>query len=132
MHHMGLQHIAAVHHRRNGPHQLKRRDLKGLSKGSRGKGGIAVGIGKGGFIKENAAGLASQLNAGFLRQAELMDVFIELFAPQPNADVGKGHIAGILQGLGGTLLPMACGTPAMERLGAALDGGTAAAIKAVG
>ena len=131
MHHMRLQHIAAVHHRRNGPHQLKRRDFKGLSKGSRGKGGIAVGIGKGGFIKEDAAGLASQLNAGFLRQAELMDVFIELFAPQPNADVGKGHVAGILQGLGGTLLPMARRTPAMERPGAALDGGASAAIKAV-
>ncbi len=49
--------------------------------------------------EEHTAGLAGHAQSGGLQQAKRLDILVKLLASQPQADVGEGQIAGILQRL---------------------------------
>ena len=81
---------------------------------------------------EHAGGLAGQVDARLLHQAEGAAVVIQRAAARPQADVGEGDVAGFLQGLRRGLAAVAGMVPAVEDLLAALDLLGAAAVKRIG
>ena len=93
-----LQQSASVDYGGDGPHQLQGGDFEGLAEGAGGQGGGAplVGVRHQGFVKKHALALPGQVDAGFLQNPELFDVFIEPLPAQLQGDMGKGNVAGVL------------------------------------
>ena len=116
---MGLQEVAAVDQGGRGPHQLNRRDLKGLAPGGGDQVGVVAGLGKLLVGEEDALGLAGEVDAGLFPKTEGLKVFVEGLRADFQAHVGEGDVAGIAQCLHGGLTAVAGGLPAADNLVAA-------------
>ena len=100
LHQIGGVQIAAVDAGGLGRDQGQRRDVEVLAEGVAGQVQLGEVLGAG----ENAGGLAVQVHAGAVHQAEVVHVFIELLVAQLQAEGDEGGVAGVgrrlLQGLG--------------------------------
>ena len=109
--HVGLQDVAAVDYGGDGAHHLDRRGLHGLTEGHGGQLSVfhqlCLGV-------EDAGGLAGHIDPGLFQQPEGVDVIIEFVAAQQNADVGKGDVAGVLQGLSQRFRAVTLSFPAVQ------------------
>ena len=92
LHQIGGVQIAAVDGGRLGPDQLQGGDGEGLAEGVGGQGG---GVGQQPLLIGDARGLAHQVDAGLLQQAEGLHVLVVLLAAHPAADVDEGRVAGV-------------------------------------
>ena len=114
-----LHQVAAVDHGGDGAHQLNGGNIEGLAEGAgnqRGGGAVGIGVREHILREEVALGFAGQSHTGGLHQAEICEILIKFLIAQPQANVGKGQVAGVLQGIEGGLRAMATVPPAVQRV----------------